>query len=346
MTDENESGDGSEGQPLDLRELLARELYALFHGSDMPVTADIQNYRRRVWRRELGRVWFVCADDILAMVDGYRATQASPTPCTCTDSVRSWVGDCPRPEDREYGFCSKQKAPKAPPEASEPHREAGTVWPNDERRRALGYPTMQTLDSHGHPRDKLDYLADQLIKKRNQLANVTDLYDTARRKIKKLRKLVEEGKDSLAKTYSGRLSAVESFKFAAEVNFKLLRGSVDELRRRMDQLGVKAVPVSSAAILPFPRCPRLYVGESTRQCLKMVDDHGEHHMFDTRFPEADAKCSAHGAPGCELCHRNPADCASSRPRGCDAYSLTGMHWDTCPNRIKIPLSSAFPRLLD
>lgn len=319
MTDENESGDGNEGQPLDLRELLARELYALFHGSDMPVAADIQNYRRRVWRRELGRVWFVCADDILAMIDGYRAAQA------------------------------KQKAPKAPREASEPHREAGTVWPNDERRRALGYPTMQTLDSHGHPRDKLDYLADQLIKERNQLANVTDLYDTARRKIKKLRKLGEEGKDSLVKTYSGRLSVVESFKFAVEADIKILRGSIHALRVRMDEMeGThQALTMLSPAAASGPRCPRLYVGESTRQCLKMVDDHGEHHMFDTRFPEADAKCSAHGAPECELCHRNPADCwPPCRPRGCDAYSLTGMHWDTCPNRFKGPLSSAFPRLLD
>lgn len=46
-----------------------------------------------------------------------------------------------------------------------------------------------------------------------------------------------------------------------------------------------------------------------------------------------AKCPAHGDTDCDLCSLNPADCAS--PEGpCSFYRDTGMHWDTCPNRIR------------
>lgn len=44
-------------------------------------------------------------------------------------------------------------------------------------------------------------------------------------------------------------------------------------------------------------------------------------------------CSAHGCGPCDLCSLNPADCAE--PNGsCGYYRETGMHWDTCPNRIR------------
>lgn len=46
----------------------------------------------------------------------------------------------------------------------------------------------------------------------------------------------------------------------------------------------------------------------------------------------DARCSAHGTRYCLACHRNP-----SSPRRCDqcySYDGTGMHGDSCPNRIR------------
>ncbi|MFF9205123.1 hypothetical protein ACF1AE_25545 [Streptomyces sp. NPDC014986] len=51
------------------------------------------------------------------------------------------------------------------------------------------------------------------------------------------------------------------------------------------------------------------------------------------FPEPGARCSAHGTHQCALCHRNPGSCAGDLG-GCTTWSLEGMHWDTCPNRIK------------
>jgi hypothetical protein len=46
-----------------------------------------------------------------------------------------------------------------------------------------------------------------------------------------------------------------------------------------------------------------------------------------------ARCAAHGEANCDLCSLNPADC--SEPGGqCEVYRTTGMHGDTCPNRIR------------
>jgi hypothetical protein len=45
-----------------------------------------------------------------------------------------------------------------------------------------------------------------------------------------------------------------------------------------------------------------------------------------------ATCSGHGREACEICSLNPASCADGYGE-CIAYSQTGMHWDTCPNRI-------------
>jgi len=50
------------------------------------------------------------------------------------------------------------------------------------------------------------------------------------------------------------------------------------------------------------------------------------------YPEA--KCSAHGDPLCTRCARNPSSCVGGEFAGCGTYSATGMHWDTCPNRIR------------
>lgn len=47
------------------------------------------------------------------------------------------------------------------------------------------------------------------------------------------------------------------------------------------------------------------------------------------------RCPAHGRAACDRCSLNPAGCDEHGPaKGCDYYSTTGMHWDTCPNRVR------------
>jgi hypothetical protein len=57
------------------------------------------------------------------------------------------------------------------------------------------------------------------------------------------------------------------------------------------------------------------------------------------FPEAGATCSAHGEQQCARCHRNPSDCLTE-DGACGRWSSSGMHWDTCPNRRRGPLTDA------
>ncbi|MFJ4926813.1 hypothetical protein [Streptomyces sp. NPDC088736] len=58
------------------------------------------------------------------------------------------------------------------------------------------------------------------------------------------------------------------------------------------------------------------------------------------FPEAGATCVAHGDTECPYCHRNPADCATGG--NCSVWERTGMHWDSCANRVRGPLASGVP----
>lgn len=52
------------------------------------------------------------------------------------------------------------------------------------------------------------------------------------------------------------------------------------------------------------------------------------------FPDVRSLCPAHGQHLCLMCARNPSDCATSDTPSCGFYSSTGMHWDTCPNRVE------------
>ena len=50
-----------------------------------------------------------------------------------------------------------------------------------------------------------------------------------------------------------------------------------------------------------------------------------------------ARCSAHGNPRCTWCSLNPANCGNpDATPDCHSYSVDGMHWDTCRNRIRGP----------
>lgn len=79
--------------------------------------------------------------------------------------------------------------------------------------------------------------------------------------------------------------------------------------------------------------------------MDRIEVHVVHRVTYT-FPSLEARCSAHGQSLCVLCARNPGTCGDdpdsegfdhTRGRGCGVWSETGMHWDTCPNRITGPL---------
>lgn len=66
------------------------------------------------------------------------------------------------------------------------------------------------------------------------------------------------------------------------------------------------------------------------------------HRVTYTFPSLEERCSAHGQSLCVLCARNPGSCADGgesvgAARGCGMWAATGMHWDTCPNRMSGPL---------
>lgn len=66
-------------------------------------------------------------------------------------------------------------------------------------------------------------------------------------------------------------------------------------------------------------------------------------VLDTDETEEPPTCSAHGNTACDLCSLNPGDCAEAYGP-CGIYLETGMHWDTCPNRIR-SYEDAVERLL-
>lgn len=50
------------------------------------------------------------------------------------------------------------------------------------------------------------------------------------------------------------------------------------------------------------------------------------------FPDPTAECAAHGIRYCLACHRAPS--THTKCHECGVYESTGMHWDTCNNRIR------------
>lgn len=51
------------------------------------------------------------------------------------------------------------------------------------------------------------------------------------------------------------------------------------------------------------------------------------------FPDPDARCPAHGDAYCRSCAANPGSCGGHDGE-CGYWFKTGMHWDTCPNRVR------------
>ncbi|GGV34092.1 hypothetical protein GCM10010182_67430 [Actinomadura cremea] len=50
------------------------------------------------------------------------------------------------------------------------------------------------------------------------------------------------------------------------------------------------------------------------------------------FPDPTAQCVAHANRYCLACHRGSPH--RRRCNECGVYETTGMHWDTCNNRIR------------
>jgi len=60
------------------------------------------------------------------------------------------------------------------------------------------------------------------------------------------------------------------------------------------------------------------------------------------FPDPTARCPAHGDHQCAECHRNPSTCNDRDYVECGYWTTTGMHWDTCTNRIRGPITTPGP----
>jgi hypothetical protein len=59
----------------------------------------------------------------------------------------------------------------------------------------------------------------------------------------------------------------------------------------------------------------------------------DNQQQDTGHQTPQHRCTAHGEQACGLCTLNPSTCNTPGEVGCATYSETGMHWDTCPNRV-------------
>lgn len=59
------------------------------------------------------------------------------------------------------------------------------------------------------------------------------------------------------------------------------------------------------------------------------------------------RCTHHGVEACPACSTNPGSCGDpdAAQAGCGYYAATGMHWDTCPNRIDEPLGDCLESVL-
>ncbi|MFI5687859.1 hypothetical protein [Streptomyces sp. NPDC051636] len=119
----------------------------------------------------------------------------------------------------------------------------------------------------------------------------------------------------------------------------------EQQRDRADQLA-RILAVVLAEFRPTP---------GTRQATAVIDTdtlHRWHTALDQPttaattcsehdgpcFPDPTAKCPAHGDHQCAACHRNPSSCNDRDYVECGYWSSTGMHWDTCSNRIRGPLT--------
>lgn len=70
----------------------------------------------------------------------------------------------------------------------------------------------------------------------------------------------------------------------------------------------------------------------------MVDVAGTPESRPPVEPAADVldpNCVAHGNNSCWQCSLNPSTCTQpGETPGCGEYAVTGMHWDSCPNRVQ------------
>lgn len=78
-------------------------------------------------------------------------------------------------------------------------------------------------------------------------------------------------------------------------------------------------------------------------CVRCFFTWFTYSTVDTPAITAHPRCVAHGNVACWHCSLNPASCGvedGPDDPGCSAYASTGMHWDTCPNRVCNPCGAA------
>jgi len=114
----------------------------------------------------------------------------------------------------------------------------------------------------------------------------------------------------------------------AEVDFKIVVGGVDFAGGLID-LPVTVTQQENTddgmrlSVIPDWTAFRANLGNQLRRIASELP----------YFPDPEAKCSAHGDRMCGQCAQNPSTCGE--PYGqCGTWMSIGMHWDTCPNRVR------------
>lgn len=260
--------------------------------------------------------------------------------------------------------------------------ERETQWDEDLVQRETEFWFLARAD------EILDMMAFEAVWAEENRARDREL-NLARHRVRALKRKLREVEKGMVDTYNGRLVKLEHQVFALQFNGQTARDALGRLETRIEALEAEAARWAVARIgelassriaaredpvdrsVELVRCQVIESAEAavaanrtvSRQCLRMLSSDDDalsldaarracKHMYDARFPDHDARCSAHGHRECEECHRNPANCklppidVNYATIGCGQYSATGMHWDTCPNRIRGPLTDQHPKLLD
>ncbi len=138
-----------------------------------------------------------------------------------------------------------------------------------------------------------------------------------------------------------------------ELNRRLVDDMDDDFNRQMyaaapDHLADRVTVASRAISEAFTTDPLIQGANNltpaifrraARAAVAALERAAAHGPECDEQDQAPPRCVAHGEASCALCSRNPSTCAQhDHPnQGCSTYEATGMHWDTCPNRIIGPL---------
>jgi len=152
---------------------------------------------------------------------------------------------------------------------------------------------------------------------------------TSKRRLERAAQIMEMGEQAFACSMADHQGALEELRNAAATLARVMEvvdvWIADRARASQDGEGteIRHIAKLKADFL-----------EAAGRTVAPVLTCGEHD--GVCFPQSGARCVAHGDEQCALCHRNPANCA--RGGNCGTWSVSGMHWDTCANRVRGPLA--------